>query len=235
MLKFNEGRACDAIIRHLEVRAGVQRSNVRLHDNDPQRDRNVELTFDLGGDFYAMEHTGIEPFSDFMRMNREAYRLFEPIIIAVSAAVPPNEVFELHIPAGVLTRRKKRDLKNIQDTLVRFILDGAPKLPLRRYADWRGVEPDVPPGVPFAVKLFRFASSVDLIGRCQLRHVLAGDVELLRADRIRKVCDEKFPKLAKWKASHNARTVLILEDNDIQNTNEAIVAETFSAHRVGQG
>jgi hypothetical protein len=224
MLTFNEGRACDAIVRiFLE---DVQRSNVRWHDEHPHGDRNVELTFNLGADLYAMEHTGIEPFDDFMNMNNTSGWLFDPIISAVSGAVPSSEVINLSIPVGALTHRKK-DLRSIQQVLVRFVLEGAAKLPLRRYADWRGVESTVPPGVPFEVRIARFVSPIEAPGRFHLNHLVTGDVELLRADRIRRACERKFPKLAKWKVSHNARTVLVLEENDIQLTNHMVVTDAY--------
>jgi hypothetical protein len=47
-----------------------------------------------------------------------------------------------------------------------------------------------------------------------------------RIDRLREPVEKKFPKLAAWKRDHKARTILVLEDNDIQLTNQAIVTET---------
>jgi hypothetical protein len=38
--------------------------------------------------------------------------------------------------------------------------------------------------------------------------------------------DKKFPKLAAWKKD-NARSILVLEQNDIQLTNASIVADTY--------
>jgi hypothetical protein len=55
----------------------------------------------------------------------------------------------------------------------------------------------------------------------------AGKVAEGRRERMRQACERKFPKLHKWKANQHARTVLVLEDNDIQLTNHAIVAETY--------
>jgi hypothetical protein len=60
-----------------------------------------------------------------------------------------------------------------------------------------------------------------------IKHIVTGDQQQARADRIRAACDKKFPKLNNWKQTEGARTVLILEDNDIQLTNHAIVAETY--------
>jgi hypothetical protein len=47
------------------------------------------------------------------------------------------------------------------------------------------------------------------------------------APRTQRACDDKFPKLAMWKQSDNARTILVLEDNDVQFTNQSIVADAF--------
>jgi hypothetical protein len=55
------------------------------------------------------------------------------------------------------------------------------------------------------------------------------NIEERRHKRIREACARKFPKLAAWKANAAARTILILEDNDIQLTNPQIVFETLAA------
>jgi hypothetical protein len=52
-------------------------------------------------------------------------------------------------------------------------------------------------------------------------------VETARAERLRLACEKKFPKLAAWKKQANARTILVLEDNDIQLTNAALDTEAF--------
>jgi hypothetical protein len=138
MLTFNEGRACDAIIKLLEEREGAQRSNVRLHDHD-KPGHTVELTFELGPRLYAMEHTGIEPFADFMKMDRESARLFDPIVAAVAHTVPANEVVDLNIPVGALTTPKNR--RAIQHALIQFILESIPTLPLCPYGEGAALRP----------------------------------------------------------------------------------------------
>lgn len=227
MLSLNEGKACDAIIHHIEARANAQRANVRLHDKHPEPDRRVELTFEVGSSLYAMEHTGIEPFPDFMRMNRDSQRLFDPIKRGVSSALSPNEILEVHIPLGALTGLTNKELRRIQDTLVHHIIRTTPGVPVRSYADYIGdLRPVTPPGVSFPVTLYRF-ESFGLPSECRVVHRLPGDRETLRAERIRLACEKKFPKLAAWKASDGARTILVLEDNDIQVTSTQAVADTF--------
>jgi hypothetical protein len=58
-------------------------------------------------------------------------------------------------------------------------------------------------------------------------HSLRGDREALRIERIRLSCEKKSPKLATWKASDRARTILVLEDNDLQLTSPPAVADAF--------
>jgi hypothetical protein len=228
VLSFNEGKACDAVIRVIEARADAQRSNVRLHDLHPESDRRIELTFELGSDLFAVEHTAIEPFADFMRMNSDSPRLFGPITRSLSPVVSPGETWELHIPLGALTDRGNKDLRRIQDALVRYVMVMAPRVPVRSYADYIGdLDPAMPPDVPFFVNLYRF-DSLGLPSRFQIVHGLAGgSKEALRGERMLLACKKKFPKLAAWKNSHDARTVLILEDNDIQLTNPVVVADSF--------
>jgi hypothetical protein len=226
VLSLNEGKACDAIIRHIEARANAQRANMRLHDEHPERDRRVELTFEIGTSLYAMEHTGIEPFPDFMRMNRDSRRLLEPIERGVSAALAPKEILELHIPVGALTALSNKELRRIQDALVRYVIMAAPRVPVRSYADYIGdLNPVTPPGVPFSMRLYRF-HSLGSPARFQVVHNLKGDRKALRADRIRLSCEKKFSKLAVWKAA-GARTIFVMEDNDIQLTNPSVVADAF--------
>ena len=60
-------------------------------------------------------------------------------------------------------------------------------------------------------------------GRCRQRLPLGA------AARIRAACAKKFPKLAWWKLNAGARTVLVLEDNDIQLSNPQVIYEALAA------
>jgi hypothetical protein len=51
---FHEGKACDAVIRRLEVRAGSSRTRL----SSPEAERHVwplEFTCEIGGQLYAIE------------------------------------------------------------------------------------------------------------------------------------------------------------------------------------
>ena len=95
-----------------------------------------------------------------------------------------------------------------------------------QYAEYRHLLKAQPPGVPFEVTLVRFNGALPPPGFFILKHVTRGSEES-RARRIERACEKKLPKLATWKRSDNARTVLVLEDNDVQLTNQSNVADAF--------
>lgn len=233
MLSFHEHETCEGVIQYLEARSGTARTDVQFRDIGDRTAPNarVEMTFRIRGQLYAIEHTGIEPFDGFMAHQNRAADLFAPIDTAATAALgtllAPGVVIELHVPIDGLTGRKLPDVRAIQAALVNWIAATAPSLPARRYADYRGTLTTAQPqGVPFSVSLLRFDSPVTLPGRFQLKHLTSGAPHP-RVDRIARACDKKFPKLMRWKRSDGARTILVLEDNDVQLTNQSIVADTY--------
>ncbi len=89
------------------------------------------------------------------------------------------------------------------------------------------------PGVPFDVSLHRFAE-LGPLGRFSVAYLVGSNVEAARFERISKSCDDKFGKLAEWKRTCGARTVLVLEENDIQLTNHGLVADALSRAEKGR-
>ena len=83
-----------------------------------------------------------------------------------------------------------------------------------------------PPGVSFAVSLHRWPRD-GFPFPFVIRNLVTGDVEAGRRDRIQAAYDRKVPKLLKWKAS-GARTILILEEDDIFLTNHFNVADALA-------
>jgi hypothetical protein len=61
MLKFHESETCEGIIQHLEERERSKRCDVRVRDkgNHTSPDARVEMTFRLGDQLYAIEHTPV--------------------------------------------------------------------------------------------------------------------------------------------------------------------------------
>ena len=225
-LAFNEGKVCEAILRYLESRERHVRTDVESPES-AHHENPVELTWRLGGQLYALEHTGIEPFEDHMRLDAEAKRHFDPVKAALTGVIA-RDIIEIHVPAKAMLNRNKNEVALVQTALVNWVRSEAPVLQTRRYDDYIG---DVTwksiPAVPFPVRLFRFENLMSQEGWIQIVHSLDGDRDQERTERLRRACDKKFPKLAGWKLNHSARTILVFEENDIQLTNYAIVANTY--------
>jgi hypothetical protein len=220
-LKTNEGTVCDAVVRYLEGRTKAHRSEV-WH---PEKAANneVELAWKLGDQQFAIEHTVIEPFEGFLSLNAQAKSHFDPIIQAASNLVP--EVLELEVPFRCMQELDKPRREAAQKALVTYVQEQATKLQVRRYSDYIGAAgPITIADVPFPFRLFRF-ENLGIEPRLQVKH-LTSDLTKERAARIERACEDKFPKLATWKKK-GARSILVLEDNDIQLTNPATVAEAF--------
>jgi hypothetical protein len=221
-LKTYEGKVCDAILRLLEARAGAKRE--KLWHPEATADNEVELTFELAGRFYAMEHTTIEPFEDFMRLNAQAEQHFEPIRRACDN-LGGGDVLELELPARCLQDLDKATRATAQGALIKHIQTIAATLPRRRYSDYIGADKPVTiADVPFAFRVFRF-ENLGIEPRLQIKHI-APDLEKERPERMARACEDKFPKLHRWK-DKGATTILVFEDTDIQLTNPATVAEAF--------
>jgi hypothetical protein len=115
----------------------------------------------------------------------------------------------------------------VQQALSDFVIGVAPTLPLAQPG--RYVTPVVKhtvPGVPFEVSVHR-ESTLGIQRPFAVVHLVDSSLEQKREDRIREACARKFPKLAAWRAKAGARTVLVLEDNDIQLTNPERVWQAY--------
>jgi hypothetical protein len=227
VLTFNEGKVCDAIIRRLEEREGQKRAEVCW----PERENHktpVEIAFTLGNQLYALEHTGVEPFTGHLRMEAQTGRLFAPIANALRDSLGNDALFELYLPVNGLIGRKPAELRKIQQAIIDWVKANAPTIARRPYADYTGtlVGPAKVAGVPFDLALCRFEPPIVPGQHFQIKHTVE-NIEKLRADRIKTAVDKKLPKLAMWKKNDNAKCILVLEQNDIQLTNPSIVAQTY--------
>jgi len=226
-LSFNEGKVCDAIVRRLEEREQQQRSNVRWPEVE-HHPHPIEVAFELGNQLYALEHTGIEPFDGHIRMEAQTKKLFAPITNALKDALGTDALFELYLPINSLHGRKPAQLAIIQQSIIDWVKQTAPTIPKRDFPDYKGngVGPSRPANVSFDVTLFRFEPPVVPGKHFQIRHTVP-DIEKLRTDRMQTAIDKKFPKLAAWKKNEGAKSILVLEQNDIQLTNASIVADVY--------
>jgi len=124
---------CEAIVRRLEERANAPRGELRRPE-DEQHPFPVELAFTIDGQLYALEHTGIEPFTGHVQMEAEAQRHFGPIRDALNDCLGTDATFELVIPANAFRGRKTSEIRKLQDAVIAGVKAAAPTLPKRRAA-----------------------------------------------------------------------------------------------------
>jgi hypothetical protein len=227
-MAFHEGKACDAVIRALEAREGQSRREVRLPEQDGHP-APIELACWIGDHLFAFEHTGIEPFAGHVQLEAEAERHFRPIERMLAGKLPPTDVYELHIPAKATQGLRTRELQRMQTALANWVEATAPTIKAAPYGSYiTPIQKVRPQGVPFDVSLHRFLPAVPLPGHFQIIHLVTGNLEEARKSRIREACAKKFPKLEMWRRDSGARTVLILEDNDLQLTNPQRVFDVLT-------
>ena len=185
------------------------------------------LVIHLGARDYAIEHTGIEPFSGFVRMTSEADWRLSPIETEVRKRLSNDATFQLALPIGALAAQKGKALLDTQTAIVEWVISTVPKLPkpaqLRgsfRASSFERTE------TPFHMRLDRLTRPLPGKSFFVVHYTNETSLEQLRVERIRETLRKKLPKLQIW-ARRGARTVLILEDIDIAVTNEALVSESL--------
>jgi hypothetical protein len=214
--RFNKGKTLVAVLRHIETRERASRGNdVR----SPERERHAapfDLACTISGRLFALEHTGIEPFPDHIERTVHNRRLFGPIENRLASVLPGTESFELHVPVDAIVGWKPAQIAQIQDVLDDWVRESAPTLLIAPYGRYvTPIQRVMLRGVPFAVSLHRFA----VLGpraRFSVAYLVGSNIEAARFDRVSKSCDDKFGKLAEWKRSYDARTVLVLQEDGIQ-------------------
>jgi hypothetical protein len=132
-------------------------------------------------------------------------------------------------------------VRRVGDALIRWIETNAASFPLTRYGNRYANRflGETISGVPFPVSLHRWslngltAERSPLCGRFTIKPFVGGDLESARLVRLRKACEDKFPKLSAWKCDDGAKTVLVLEENDMSLTNHQRVADSMSLAEAG--
>jgi hypothetical protein len=177
MLTFNEGKVCDAIVRRLEEREQHARADLRWPEHE-EHESPVEVAFTLGGQLYALEHTGIEPFEGHVRMEAQTEKLFAPITNALKDSLGVDALFELYLPLNALDGWKPAELQTIQNAIIEWVKATAPTISKRPHPDFKGtrVGPSKLPNVRFELSLCRFEPPIIPGQHFQIRHIRTFDV-----------------------------------------------------------
>jgi hypothetical protein len=237
---YNEGKAIDAVLRRIEAREASLRLGVGWSPDDqqdPDKDRRVDYVCTIGKQLYAFEHTGIEPFENQIKMELDNQRLFAPVMAHFRNGAPVGEHWELHTPVEASVGISGAKIKQAQTGLIAWIQANATTLPVTRFGDRYpySARRESAPGVPFGFALFRWSVPPCGLGRVfWRREFISADLEKARRPRLARVCDGKFGKLAKWKRDEGARSVLVMEENDLSSTNHQLVAEAMARAEAGR-
>ena len=225
LIPNNEGKVCDAVVRLLEVRTGEMRTALR-HPELDGIGPPVDLRLWLGAQEYAIEHTRIESFEGQIETGVAFTKISRHIRRVLSGTLPHPAYYELHVPVSVSLPEKAARRTRAMDSLVEWIRASAHRMdgrnsgktgawssPMR--ADDRIRE--TPPEFACEIELLRWPDAA-LMGResgdLVAKLICPGELEELRAERLRRAYSDKCPKLERAK-SEGARTVLVLENVDI--------------------
>ena len=143
-------------------------------------------------------------------------------------------------PVEATNAMSSAKLKTVQNALISWIGSNAATLPLVRYGDRYpySASRESAADVPFRFSLYRWSmhdfQRSPLSGRFSRHALVKGDVETARQVRLKRTCDDKFGKLAKWKRDEGARSVLILEESDLSLTNHQLVANAMTSAEAGR-
>ena len=235
----NEGKACDAVVRYIEQHTGETRAAIRR----PETDRigpPVDFRLRLGAQEYAIEHTQIEAIPNLIGSDQRYMQIIKPVINEVSGMLPGPAVYALHFPIDTHLGVKLPDLDRIRLDLIAWIQTKAQCLYERNRDRLEQERPPPrsldsieakPPSFPYPVRLsIGVAHSISKRGALRCARFAPGDEEMeaRRADRLWEALRRKCPKLRRCKKD-GARTVLVLESDDIALTNHVLVGECLAA------
>ena len=199
----------------------------------------------LGGQQYAIEHTKIEAFEKQIETGWSFSQLIKPIEVALSGELPGPAAYTLCFPVHTSLGVTRAKLASAQSQLADWVLEKAQSLHMRilerlpRPATRRDLHDCIkerPPGFKYEIALHcHVPSSPSGQEAGTLRTVRSApddeNLEALRVERLRRALSEKCrerPNLQCCKEEDGARTVLVLEDNDIALSEQSLIGTALA-------
>ena len=219
----NEGKACDAAVRVLEQRTDATRADIRR----PEKDRvgpPADLRLQLGTQEYAIEHTQIEAFKRQIATGVSLMQLIDPVKQALCGELPGPPIYEMIFPIDPSLDVTETGLEQLQKNLIKWVCKNAQLLHGQDSITAK------PPGFPYEITLQCIAlspSSGRKPGMLGAKRRAPDDIEVLRSKRLKQALRKKCPKLQDCK-EEGARTVLVLESDDIALTEDSGVGKALA-------
>ena len=230
----NEGKACDAVMRHLEKWTGETRTDIRYPEIDDVGPP-VELRTRLGNQDYAIEHTRVESFDNQIKAGISIGEINNYIKDRFTDPLPGPVYYELQLPMDVCLPEKRKDRERTLSTLGKWIRESAHCMqgrntdlftpmyaPIRSQVWHEDCATGAPLGIRYEIKLLRtklWPPALHTAGRKPGTIVLWNNYpdederNHRHFKRLQRAFDKKCPKLKRCR-DEGARTVLVLEAID---------------------
>lgn len=229
--KEHERLICGLVVSVLEKRHGDQ-IKFKEHPDEGERKTKAIDAIWLGKQRpYLLEHTFIESHPKRKLRDAQFMRLLAPLEKDLDQKLgSPGYFFRLTVGMDAIKGAKRT--QETQKALKTWICEQKDALQPERTIT------QIPKGVPFEVILSKHKAHIKLIeGRLLISRIGHGKeiLEEQRRMRIRTAFIEKFPKLRAAKERNpRARSVLILESNDLALSNHWLIYEAVKAELEGR-
>ncbi len=165
---------------------------------------------------FVVEHTRVEAFESQIRDDVAFERLVRPIETQLAGVLPGRFAATLRFGAAADARGS---VDSARAVVISLILANAGDL-----RDGETIEL-ASPQLPYRIYLCKRHSSDN---RIFFSRWIGDDSVSARAERMGRALDEKIPKLVAASAGYGARSVLILESNDVALSNIFAVTQAFN-------
>jgi hypothetical protein len=225
MSRSNEGRCCDAVLSILEGGQGGAREILSM---DTPQSRGVEIRCRIRGTVYALEHTLVDPYPDKRRDDREFLGVMGELerSLSRSTGLRTDGSYHLYVESHAFRGRRRPQIPLIQEGIRAWVLANAHRLEPPAIGHTQELSAG-PPSVPVRVRL-QFTLWPGWGGLLLTGRMAPPDLPRERRERLSAALLKKGPKLH---AEHTAcaRTVLILEDDDVALSNPIEIGAALHA------
>ncbi|NEJ21026.1 hypothetical protein GR247_12710 [Rhizobium leguminosarum] len=238
----NEERICEAIIRLFERKVGQKRADpIR-----PEKDHSgppVEVRVMIGDRRYAIEHTLVEPFENFIQIGNRFSKFVREILDALKGTMPGPGIYQLSFPIDPTAEHKGAALAALRQPIIDWVRAAAEEMfqecPEREDRNWRphgykGMREIHIGGLHLIlVRNMHWSMRTKHDGFFDIARRTDGDLEPARQARIRTALTKKLPKLLTCGGEGDV-TILVLEFSDIALTHHVFIAQALE-HLIAQG
>lgn len=238
----NEGRVCDAVIRDIERRTGLTRTELTRPEITTVGPP-IDFEFTLGNTRYSLEHTELQSFPGQIGQGVDFSRIIEGPIQDLDGKLPKPGVYYLMLPTD--TKVRAAELEQVRRSIADWIVGLA--------TEWRDAKPNkrdrnqapsgdgdrvriVPPGVPFEVHFERelhWAQADEFDGQLFTSRFATVDLDQARSSSLSASLEKKLPKLFECRR-RGSRTILVLEESDIALSHFVTLTETLMSVSAGR-